>query len=205
MKDTAYIYGLRGPNASRYFYIGSTRHAPEDRFSAHKSLARTGKHYNRHLMHTMRKIGIDTIACDVIETCPAAQQFEREHQLINEYLANGHSLTNIMLTPHTAGSDRTDPYVVRVATPAQLLKAIEISQSPVGAAANPHHQELLAAFHEVVVAYTEHANHRLNGKLREYLEEAAELELYGHEFFEFISAAEAKETERRPHGRTNTP
>lgn len=204
MKDTAFIYGLRAASSNQYFYIGSTRQSLKDRFDGHKSLARTGKHYNRHLMHTMRQIGIEHVICEPIEACPVADQFQREHDLINQYLAEGHALTNLKLTPHLPSGESLDPYIARVTTPERLLVALQTSQREPGTAEDPRYQAILEGFHAVIVTYLDHANQRLNGRLRHYLEEAAEQELHGHSFFAFMNDAEAEEAERRAREATKT-
>lgn len=93
------IYGIRALNGSVYIYIGSTKHEVQKRFEEHLYQIKSDIHINKHFARKARKIGLDNLVVDVIEECPEDVRFVREHDLINDYLKNGHPLTNIRLAP----------------------------------------------------------------------------------------------------------
>lgn len=186
MEDTtAYIYGLRAADTDQYFYIGSSRQPPAKRFNDHLSLARNGKHYNRHLMHKMRKVGLDAIALDTIATCTRSEQFELEHQIINDHLQRGHPLTNIRLIPHEAKTAATTP--PHYFTPEHLLLGLRYAEQP-ATALNPHNQELMDLWSQLIRMQFAELQQRFGGRLREKLNTAADLGLSGPEFLEYMEA-----------------
>lgn len=94
----AVIYGLKTKDCE-VFYIGSTKHTKEARLKQHADLITTGKHYNKHLANKVLKLGIHNVTAVELETVPIERQFDREHELIQQYIKDGASLTNIVHTP----------------------------------------------------------------------------------------------------------
>lgn len=92
----AYIYGLRAKDADSYFYIGSTKHTLEHRLRQHLDMIRLGRNKNRHLVHTVNKIGAENICIEVIEICGELERFNREYVFIQAALEQGVKLTNII-------------------------------------------------------------------------------------------------------------
>lgn len=184
----AYIYGLRAPDSKLYFYVGSSKHPPANRFAAHKTLARKGNHYNPHLMRKMRKVGIDLVQMDTIEVCLAADQFEREHELIQRYRGQGHPLTNIKLTP--------PQYSAASYTAECLLNAVLAAESlpePTGS------DSLAEAYAETMRACLAKMQELTPGDLKQQLLGAASLGLVDHEVIEHLQASTATPRKEAAH------
>jgi hypothetical protein len=92
----ACIYGLRAKNSFLYIYIGSTKYTAMERWKKHQEYIRLGYNRNRHFVNAINKIGVENIAVDVLAECEPSQQFTIEYQLLEQYRALGHPLTNIV-------------------------------------------------------------------------------------------------------------
>lgn len=100
--STAYIYGLRDKSSDRYFYIGSTRKILRARLTEHLGNMRRGTHTD-YFSNAARKIGVENIVIDLLDTVTAADRFTREYEIIQIYRAEGHRLANVM---HTSADER---------------------------------------------------------------------------------------------------
>lgn len=91
----AYIYGLRGPDGC-YFYVGSTVKSLTSRLQSHISAARRGQNNNRRLAKKLAELG-DAVEIALIETTSETHRFEREYEIIHDYLSSGARLLNSQL------------------------------------------------------------------------------------------------------------
>lgn len=78
------IYGIRNI-INGHTYIGKTGMNFGDRWDSHKSLLRSGKHFNQHLQRAWDKYGEDNFDFIVIEECSADKLDERERYYIQFY------------------------------------------------------------------------------------------------------------------------
>lgn len=90
----AYVYGLRDKESLKYFYVGCTKHNPQERLKDHLYQAVTDTHSNKHFANKVKKIGADNVVCDVLETVPQGEQWIAEKQWIERLLLDGHRLVN---------------------------------------------------------------------------------------------------------------
>lgn len=116
---TCFIYGLRANHSTLYFYIGSTKHTPEQRFKKHISYLRAGYNKNMHFVHAVNKIGIDNVVVDTLAECSANERFKLEYEFINHLKAMGHPLTNLVIeyddgTGHALSRDYYQEFRLRV-------------------------------------------------------------------------------------------
>lgn len=104
-RDKAFIYGLRGADESRYFYIGSTKSTIAGRLAGHLSDVRLNRQGNARLASAIRKR--NSIIADEIEITNESSRFEREEYWIASYLNQGHPLCNLQLTPTIYGKSKS--------------------------------------------------------------------------------------------------
>lgn len=166
----AYVYAIRAPSDNAYFYIGSTRTTPKARFDHHKTLARQGKHYNRHLMHKLLQVGLDLAVLEVIAVCSVRDQFDVEHAFIAEYIKNGHPLTNIKLTPEVPSRSAQESYVDFVTDPGRLLSGVRYLRSGPYKSATPGMQSIADRLHEVSLRLIDRAEQLLGCDIEDHLE-----------------------------------
>jgi hypothetical protein len=90
----AAVYGLRAKDSDLYFYVGCSRHDPQDRLVEHLSQAKGGYHANKHFTNKVKKIGSKNVVCDVLELVQPGEQFVAEKTWIEKLKTNGHNLVN---------------------------------------------------------------------------------------------------------------
>lgn len=94
-RDKGCIYGLRVTGSDRYFYVGCTGIAVQERWKQHQEYIRAGLNRNRHFVNKVKKVGADNVVVDVLEEV-ATGLHEREKWWIEYLVANGHKLTNLV-------------------------------------------------------------------------------------------------------------
>lgn len=93
MRGICFIYGLRAKDATRYFYVGSTKHSVSHRWGKHQE--QLVKNRNLHFVRTVQSIGVANVVVDILEEVSADLRFEREAFWIQTLP----SLTNIVKNP----------------------------------------------------------------------------------------------------------
>jgi hypothetical protein len=93
----AYVYGLRTTDSVEYFYIGSTKHPIEFRLKGHLDQIKRGLNKNRHLVNKINQVGSENVIIELIEEVPDIAQFEREYEIIHDYVKRGVNLTNVRM------------------------------------------------------------------------------------------------------------
>lgn len=147
------IYGLRARDSKTYFYIGSTKFTAEYRLRQHLDYIRTGHQTNRHLAHTVRKIGPDNIVVDVIEEVSPEDRFEREKEIIEAYVRQGNELTNLIYNGYAPYETEDDAY--RSADECLDLAIDWVLTKFPARAARPQNQPLLSGVENVLLLMLE--------------------------------------------------
>lgn len=150
-----YIYGLRPKDCDQYFYIGSTKFSPEQRWSSHISYVKHGLNKNRHFVNKLNQIGIDNVVVDTLAECSKEERFELEYSMVQDYLNHGHKLTNII---HTFEQSKAywntlimeqDEYIEYVMRPDVFIKNYNNFLNGNHKACNPSDQSLVDMLYEM--------------------------------------------------------
>lgn len=93
--DWAYvgIYGIRDANSQQYFYVGSTKHAPERRLSQHLHLYSQGKH-TPGFAYCLDVIGVENLEIDLLDVVGDDRREACEFEWIERLLEQNHPLVN---------------------------------------------------------------------------------------------------------------
>lgn len=81
------IYGIQNKINGK-IYIGKTGMNFGDRWDSHKSLLRSGKHFNQHLQRAWNKYGEENFEFIVIEDCAVEELDDKERYYIELYRKN---------------------------------------------------------------------------------------------------------------------
>lgn len=144
------IYGLRASDSDVYFYIGSTKFAAEYRLQQHIDYIKCGRQTNRHLAHTMRKIGFENVVVEVIEEVAAEDRFDREREIVVDHLRRGVGLTNLVYNGIEYPVDEDKGY--RSPDDDVDLAVDWVTKDKPTAAVNPAHQWLVDAIEAEMAA-----------------------------------------------------
>src|SRR5688572_23079365 len=85
-KKISAIYKITN-NISKKVYIGSAINVYH-RFSTHRSLLRSSKHFNKHLQSAWNKYGENSFMFEIIENCLPEDLLDREEYYIKLYKSN---------------------------------------------------------------------------------------------------------------------
>lgn len=150
-----YIYGLRAKDSDQYFYIGSTKFTPQQRWDNHCSYVKSGLNKNRHFVNALNKVGFDNVSVDTLAECSIEERFELEYSIIADYLKRGHKLTNIVHTLEQSRSYRSkllmeqDEYIEYVMRPDVFVKNYNNFLKGKPTASNPNNQSLVDMIYEI--------------------------------------------------------
>jgi hypothetical protein len=97
-ESEAQIYGLRDPDNAHYFYVGSTKHSLRHRLKGHIETLRNNP--NLRFVSAMRRVRPERVVIKTLEIVSRDIRFQREAWWIARLLAEGHSLTNLVHSPH---------------------------------------------------------------------------------------------------------
>lgn len=154
-KVECYIYGLRPKDSSDYFYVGSTKRTVKIRLRQHLDSAKRKRSVNKHLEAKIVKIGLENIACDVLEETSSDQRSVCEYSWITKLRAQGLKLANIQLSEAEA-RDRCrkesewQKYLESIFRPDYVLQQLAKLEEPV-VAENPRYQSLAMKLHDFAV------------------------------------------------------
>lgn len=90
MSKQAYIYGLVDPRTNEIRYIGVTNN-PKVRYNGHCTVSKTNQNLRSSWIRELREIKLRPIM-EVIEECDWIRRYERESEVIKEYIKNGANL-----------------------------------------------------------------------------------------------------------------
>jgi hypothetical protein len=167
----AYIYGIREQYTDAYFYIGSTRHNPQDRFRHHLYQVAAGKHANRYFQNKVRKIGVDRVCMDIIKEVSDRDRWRIERDYIERYVANGCNLVNriyngVNFEISDYRFDFEEEPLTRL-TPDRFWRGYEITRLPPGKCWIAPLQDVYEGLHELTKGL-------IDSLLERYPQEAAE-------------------------------
>jgi group I intron endonuclease len=95
---TCGIYIVRHKTSGRR-YVGQSKQI-EQRFKAHKSALRRGKHHCIRLQRAHDRDGVDAIAFEIVETCAPEALTDREQHWMDRFAASGlYNLSTAAVAP----------------------------------------------------------------------------------------------------------